>query len=290
MIDLLLAILRSSTPLLFAALGGMFSERSGVVNIALESFILIGAFTGASIALFSGSPWIGWGAAFVAGVILAAAYALSVIEGRADQIIAGTAFNLFTIGFIPFLSKAIFDSTGSTPSLEMSARFSWEPTIMVAILGLLCFLVIHRTRGGLWISAAGENPQALSTSGVSVRKVRWICVCLSGGLAAWGGATLSLSLASSYSPLMSAGRGFIALAALITGKWKPGPTILACLLFGLAEAIQIRLQGVEVFGFVAPVQWIQILPYVVTLAVLAGLIGQSRAPHAIGKGLQGEEV
>lgn len=288
--EILIATLRSSCPLIFPAMGGLLSERSGVVNIALEGFMLFGAFSASCFALQSGHPWMGWAAAFGCGLVAAVFYAWATIEMKVDQIIAGTALNLFAIGFIPFLSKIIFNSTGSTPSLPLEARFSYEPLVMAALVVLLVFGLIKYTRFGLWILTAGENPKALQACGVSVRQVRWASVLLSGGLAAWGGATLSLALASSYSPLMSAGRGFMALAALITGKWKPLPTLITCLLFGLIDTLQIRLQGVEVGGIRIPVPFIQILPYVLTLIVLAGFVGATRAPKAIGKDLEGEHL
>jgi simple sugar transport system permease protein len=287
--DLLFATLRLATPLIFAALGGLLSERSGVVNIALEGFILFGAFAAATATHFSGSPGLGWMTAFAAGALMAALYAFAVIEGRSDQIVAGTAFNLFAIGFIPFLSKVIFDGTGSTPSLPIDARLSYEPLAIALLTVVAVVFLFKKTRAGLWISFAGEHPKALSSAGVSVRKVRWAALIVGGGLAGWGGATLSLALASSYSPLMSSGRGFIALAALIFGKWKPLPTVIACLFFGFADALQIRLQGVRIWGTDVPVEFIQILPYVLTLIVLAGLIGRSQAPRGLGKDLDGRD-
>lgn len=289
MTDLLWATLRLASPLIFAAMGGLLSERSGVVNIALEGFMLAGAFAGAAVAHFTGDPLMGWMAGFAAGALYSTIYAWSVIEREADQIVAGTAFNLFAMGFIPFLGKTLFNSTGSTPSLPLEARWSWQPLVWAAFTVAAVALLIRRTRAGLWILFAGEHPKALLSAGVSVRGIRWSAVVLGGGLAGWGGATLSLALASSYSPMMTAGRGFIALAALISGKWRPVPALVACLFFGLADAAQIRLQGLEIFGSKIPVQFIQILPYVVTLVVLAGFIGSSRAPKALGKGLDGGE-
>lgn len=287
--DLLWSTLRLAGPLIFAAMGGLLSERSGVVNIALEGFMLFGAFAGAVVAHFTGDPLLGWIAGFGAGALFSAAYAWSTVDQRADQIVAGTAFNLFAIGFIPFLGKVMFNSTGSTPSLPLEARWSWQPLVWAAFTVAAVALFLRRTRAGLWLLFAGEHPKALLSSGVSVRGVRWGAVMIGGGLAGWGGATLSLSLASSYSPMMTAGRGFIALAALISGKWRPLPTLVACLFFAAADAMQIRLQGVELFGMKVPVQFIQILPYIVTLIVLAGFIGSSRAPKALGKGLDGGE-
>ena len=281
--SLFLATMRLATPLVFAAMGGFMSERSGVITVALEGFMLFGAFVGAVTGSFMSSAWIGWGAALLAGLIVGALYALFVIELRANQIITGMAFNLLAMGIIPFITKILFNSTGSTPALLVEDRFSFEPLIIALALVAALTFWLYKTRSGLWLMFAGEHPEALIASGVSVRKVRWASVVLSGGFAAWGGASLSLFLASSYSPLMTGGRGFMALAALIFGKWKPLPTLFACLLFAFADAIQIRLQGVQVGGVEIPVQFVQILPYIVTIIALAGFIGKSPAPKALGR-------
>lgn len=284
-LSLVLATLRLSTPLIFASMGGFMSERSGVVNIALEGFMLVGAFVGAVIGYKFSSAWVGWGAAMIAGLLIGALYALFVIELKADQIVTGMAMNLLVMGLIPFLTKIIYNSTGTTPALLIEDRFSFEPVVMALVLvGLLTYW-LYKTRSGLWLLFAGEHPEALLASGVSVRKVRWSAVCASGAFAAWGGASLSLFLASSYSPLMTGGRGFMALAALIFGKWKPLPAFGACLLFAFADAVQIRLQGVHIGETEIPVQFVQILPYLVTIIALAGFIGKSRAPKALGREL-----
>lgn len=280
---LFFATLRLATPLIFAAMGGLMSERSGIVNVALEGFMLAGAFAGAVIGHYYSSAWIGWGSALIVGLLVGALYALFTIELKADQIITGMAFNLLMVGLIPFLTKILFNSTGSTPSLQVEDRFSFEPLIMVFILVALITFWLYKMRSGLWLLFAGEHPEALIASGVSLRKVRWAAVSLSGAFAAWGGASLSLFLASSYSPQMTGGRGFMALAALIFGKWKPLPTLGACFLFAFAEALQIRLQGIKINNIEVPVQFIQILPYVVTIIALAGFIGKSRAPKALGQ-------
>lgn len=287
--DLLISASRMALPLVFAALGGLLCERSGVVNIALEAQMLFGAFAAAAVAALTGSVWLGWTAGFAAGALTGALYSALVLEGRSDQIVAGTSLNVLAIGFIPFLSKILFDSTGSTPSLAASARFSWEPFAWAAFAILTVTALIHRTRAGLWLTFAGENPLALKSVGVSVFRLRRVSLVAGGALAGWGGATLSLALASSYSPLMTSGRGFIALAALIAGRWAPIPTVLACLGFGLVDSAQIRLQGASIGEFQVPVQFIQIFPYLLTLALLAGFVGASRAPKALGKGLEGEE-
>ncbi|MFL5813162.1 MAG: ABC transporter permease [Bdellovibrionia bacterium] len=277
------SILRGSTPLLFAALGGFVCERSGVINIALEGLMLIGSFAAASAAYATGSPWLGLVAGILAGVALAAIYAVSVIPMRANQIVAGTAINLLAAGAAPFLCKIFFSSGRSTPSLEIGARFQSAPMWIALAFVVLAALWSRYTPSGLWVRFAGENPEALAAAGVRVNRVRWFAVLMSGALSGLGGASLSIFLASSFSQNMTAGRGFMALAALIFGKWRPIPAAVACLLFGFTDALQIRLQGVVLWGSEpVPVQFIQILPYIVTVLVLAGFVGQSRAPKSLG--------
>lgn len=274
------AVLRGATPILLAALGGLFSERSGVVQIALEGMMLMGALIAAIVAYFSHSPWLGMLSATMAGVLFVTLYAFFVLHLKSNQIVTGTALNILATGIAPFVTKIAFDSTGSTPSLEIASRFSWEPVLIATLaLGAVHYLY-HSTRAGLLLQFAGEKPDALKSAGMSVLKVRWVSLLTCGALAGAAGATLSLFLASSYSPNMTAGRGFMALAALIFGRWKPLPTAGACLLFAAADAIQIQLQG-QANSWI-PVQFIQILPYLVTIVALAGFFGQSRAPQALG--------
>jgi len=281
--QLIESTLRASTPLIFAALGGMFSERSGVINIALEGLMLIGAFAAAVITFISHSPWLGTAGGMGAAVLMAGLYALFVIGLRANQIVAGTAINMLALGLTPFLCKVLYDVTGQTPAIPLGERFQSAPLYMSWVMVGLCWFWLKYTRGGLWVSFAGEHPEALDAAGIRVNRVRWAAVLMSGALAGLGGASLSVFLASSFSRNMTAGRGFMALAALIFGKWKPVPTAIACLLFGFAEAVQIRLQGVSLWGGrPMPVQFIQILPYVVTILVLAGFVGRSRPPKAAG--------
>jgi simple sugar transport system permease protein len=283
MAQFLASTLRVSTPLIFAALGGMFSERAGVINIALEGFMLIGAWAAAVGTLMTHSPWLGSGLGMLAGVLLAAIYGLFVIRLRANQIVAGMAINMFAFGLTPFLCKILYDVTGSTPAIPIAQRFQSAPAYLVWLFVALAFVVMKFTPAGLWLSFAGEHPEALDAAGVRVNRVRWAAVLVSGALAGLGGAALSVFLSSSFSRSMTAGRGFMALAALIFGKWHPIGAALACLLFGFAEAAQIRLQGVILWGNQPiPVQFIQILPYVVTILVLAGFVGRSRAPKALG--------
>ena len=281
--QLLESTLRVSTPLIFAALGGMFSERSGVINIALEGMMLIGAFGAAVGTLVTHSPWLGSAWGMGAGVLLAAVYGVFVIQFRANQIVAGTAINMLAMGLTPFLCKIRYDVTGQTPAIPIDERFQSAPLYLSWALVVICWLWMKYTRGGLWISFAGEHPEALEAAGIRVNRVRWAAVLVSGALAGMGGASLSVFLSSAFSRNMTAGRGFMALAALIFGKWRPLPTAIACLLFGFAEAVQIRLQGVALWGKEPiPVQFIQILPCLVTILVLAGFVGRSRAPKALG--------
>jgi ABC-type uncharacterized transport system permease subunit len=275
------SVLRLSTPMLFTAMGGLFSERAGVVNIALEGFMLMGAFSAAVVTLATGSPVLGFCAAGVVGILFALIYAFFVIHGRANQIVAGTAMNLLAMGMIPLLLKILYESTGATPSLNMDQRFAIFPLWFVWILVLVVWGIMRSSPFGLWISFAGENPQALDAAGISVLRVRYAGVALSGLLAAWGGASLSIFLASGYSRNMVAGRGFMALAALIFGKWRPVPAALACVFFGLMEALQIRLQSTEL-GQMIPAQFVQMIPYLATMIVLAGFVGRMRAPKALG--------
>jgi simple sugar transport system permease protein len=283
LVSILLSTFRVSVPLVFTSMGGIFSERSGVVNIALEGLMLVGAFAAASAAYATHSPWIGAAAGLVAGVALAVIYGVFVIEARSDQIVAGTAVNLLAFGVTPMLAKAFFDTAGTTPALEMSDRFGTEPLYLAFITVVGIAFWFRHSRLGLWLGFAGEHPEALSTAGIRVKRVRWFGVLMAGALAGLGGATLSIFLSSSFSRGMTAGRGFMALAALIFGKWKPVPTFFACLFFGLTDALQIRLQGVPIFGEdPIPVQFIQILPYIFTVLILAGFMGKSRPPRALG--------
>ena len=281
--QILASTLRVSTPLIFAAMGGLLSERSGVINIALEGLMLVGAFGAAIGTHLTHSPWLGALCGLGAGLVLAAVYGLFVITLRANQIVAGTAINMLAMGLTPFLCKLLYDQTSSTPPIPVGERFQSAPLWLGWVAVLLCWLWLKRTQGGLWLNFAGEHPAALDAAGVRVNRVRWAAVLASGALAGLGGASLSVYLASFFSRNMTAGRGFMALAALIFGKWRPIPAALACLLFGFTEAIQMRLQGVPLWGGKPiPVQFIQILPYLVTVLVLAGLVGRSRAPKTLG--------
>ena len=282
-ISLIASTFRVSTPLIFAALGGLMSERSGVINIALEGMMLVGAFFGAVVTLSTHSPELGALGGAAAGAVLAAFYAVFVIQLRSNQIVAGTAINLFALGFTPFLCKLLFGSTGNSPQIPIESRWTLAPMVIAWIVVVLTDQLLKRSAFGLSIRFAGEHPQALDSAGRSVIANRWAGVLLSGALAGFGGSCLSLFLASGFSRNMTAGRGFMALAALIFGKWRAYPAALACLLFGFADALQIRMQGVPIWnGKPIPVQFVQILPYLFTLAVLGGFVGTARAPKNLG--------
>lgn len=290
---LIYSTMRLSTPLVLAALGGLYSERSGVINIALEGLMLAGAFTAAAMTHRTGNPWVGLLAAIAAGVLVAGIHAVACIKYKADQVVSGTAINILMLGVPALLSGAFFQSTGATPQIPRENLLPYAPIIISAVLVAVTWYVLNKTPFGLRLRAVGENPEAADTAGISVTRIRYIGVLLSGALAAIGGAYLSIGQASLFTRNMTAGRGFIALAALIFGKWRPVQTLLACLLFGFAEAVAIQLQGVgiPIFGAVRkiPVHFIQMFPYVLTMIVLAGFIGLSRAPRALGLPYQKEK-
>jgi simple sugar transport system permease protein len=302
-IPLLFSTIRLATPLVLAAIGGLYSERSGVINIALEGLMLAGAFTAASITYYAHSPWVGLGAAIAAGAFVAYIIAVACIRFKADQVVTGTGINILFIGLPAVLSGALFLSSGSTPQIpkenllpnldRLLPRFfpAWRIFTDVSIISLLALVIVlvtwyvlSRTPFGLRLRAVGENPEAADAAGVSVNRIRYAGVVMSGALAGIGGAYLSISQSSLFTRNMTAGRGFIALAALIFGKWRPVQTMLACLLFGFADAMTTQMQGVAKLpsGEDIPVQFIQLIPYVVTIVVLAGFIGHSRAPRALG--------
>ena len=280
----LMPVLRSSTPLIFAALGGMWCERSGVIQIGLEGYILVGSFFGAVSTLYFSNPFYGFLCAGISAMLFSVLYAFVVLRYRANQIVAGTAMNLLAMGIPPFLSKLWYDSTGSTPPIPTEMQFRIAPLYFMVAAVAVSYFIYYFTRFGLRLRFAGEHPKALASAGVSIRVKRWQGVLISGFLAGLGGGVLSIYLSSSFIRNMSAGRGFIALAAVILGKWKPLPTVAACLLFGITDALQIRLQGVVLWGTEpVPVQWIQILPYLITMVVLAGAVGRSFAPQNLGQ-------
>lgn len=284
-----LSAIRLATPLIFAALGGLFSERSGVINIALEGLMLVGAFTAAVATYELDNPYLGLLCGCVAGAATALVYAVAVIKFEADQVVTGFAINILMLGLPQLLSGAIYDSSGSTPQIAKVYLLKdiWGiniASILAFLLVPLCWYIIYKTPFGLRLRATGENPAAADAAGVNVIRLRYTAVVLSGVLAAAGGAYLSIGQSSLFTRGMSAGRGFIALAALILAKWRPWQALFACLFFGVTEALTIQIQGVVKLpsGEDIPVQFIQIIPYVLTIIVLAGFIGLSRAPKALG--------
>lgn len=277
--------IRLSTPLILAALGGMFSERSGVINIGLEGMMLAGAFTAASVTWAMGNPWLGLLAGAAAGLAIASIHAVACIRYKADQVVTGTAINILMIGVPGFLSGALFLSSGSTPQIPKEQLIPWTPIVMAFAAVPVTWYALYRTPFGLRLRSVGENPEAADAAGVNVARVRYSGVLLSGILCGIGGAYLSIGQSSLFTRNMTSGRGFIALAALIFGKWRPLQTMLACLFFGLTEAVTIQMQGVVKLpsGEDIPVQFIQMVPYVLTIVVLAGFIGHSRPPRALGR-------
>jgi len=287
----LFSTIRSATPLIFAALGGMFSERAGVINIALEGLMLAGAFTAAVATYELKNPYLGFLSGMAVGAVVALIFAVAVIKFEADQVVTGFAISMLMLGLPAVISSRIYDSAGSTQQipqehllLNIGNRLSIASILAIAIVPV-CWYVLYKTPFGLRIRAAGENPEAADAAGVNVIRLRYIAVVLSGVLAAAGGAYLSIGQSSLFTRGMTAGRGYIALAALILAKWRPVRVLFACLFFGFTEALAVQLQGVR-FQFLGgeeiPVQFVQMIPYVLTIIVLAGFVGLSRAPKALG--------
>lgn len=299
---LVFSTIRLATPLVWAAIGGLYSERSGVINVALEGLMLAGAFTAAAVTFYAGNPWAGLACAMLAGGCVAYVMAVACIRFKANEVVTGTGINILFLGLPAVLSGALFLSSGSTPQLPKEQLMpsiaqlipgtpQWRVFTDVSVMSLLALVValvtryvLYRTPFGLRLRSVGENPEAADAAGVRVNRIRYAAVVLSGILAGIGGAYLSIGQSSLFLRNMTAGRGFIALAALIFGKWRPLQTLLACVLFGFADAITIQMQGVAKLpsGEDIPVQFVQMIPYVVTIVMLAGFIGQSRAPSALG--------
>ncbi len=302
--------IRLATPLVLAALAGLFCERSGVVDIALEGKMLGAAFAAAATAAVTDSAWLGLAAGMLFAVGLAMVHGFACITHRGNQVVSGMALNIMVAGLGPTLAEAWFHQGGRTPLLGDEARFT--PITLpladalhgVPILGPIYYEVIsghnllvyaaalivplvawvvYRTRFGLRLRAVGENPSAVDTAGISVAGMRYKALVVTGLLCGIAGAYLSIGHNASFIRDMTAGKGYLALAALIFGKWRPLPAILACFLFAFTDAVQIRLQGIPLplIGTV-PTQAIQALPYLATVLLLAGFVGRAIAPKAIG--------
>ena len=296
---LLASTLRFATPLAFAAIGGIFSERSGVVNIGLEGMMLVGAFFGIWGAVWSGTWIVGLLMAMLAGGLLALIHAFFSIHLRADQIVSGFAVNFLALGLTGYLFSAIYpggieQSVSRVPNVNLGflesiplvgafldGVFGSLNLLVWVMFGvvILGYVVLFKTPIGLRIRSVGEHPKAADTVGISVYGVRYAAVVTSGVLAALGGAFLSIGFVGSFSENMTSGRGFIALAAVIFGKWRPGWAFAACLLFGFGFALAIPLQREADVSE----NLISTLPYVLTLVALVGLIGRSIPPAAVGR-------
>lgn len=275
------AVVRITVPYALAALGGTLSERSGVINIALEGLLLIGAFTATIGAYVGHGATAGVIGGVVGGAAFGALYALLVVTLRGDQIVCGVALNLLADGLTRFLLKATFDSSSNSPRIDAWGAVGTRLIVLTVALVALFHVVVYRTPFGLRLRAVGEHPDAAASLGVRPARIRWIALILAGALAGLGGAWLAADQRQ-FVAGMSNGRGYIALAAMIFGGWRPVRAAAACLLFGVAEAMQIALQaaGVGVPGWV-----VQMLPYVLTMVTLAGFIGRAQPPRALGKTL-----
>jgi simple sugar transport system permease protein len=304
------ATVRVSVPLLLAALAGLYSERSGIFDIGLEGKMLAGAFAAGAAAYVSGSAWVGLSAAIIVSIAMSLIHGVASITYRGNQIVSGVAINFIASGSTVILGQAWFHQGGRTPSVSGAARFddivfpfadAIRPVPIVgpiysnvisghSIIVYFAFLmvpftwwVLFRTRFGLRLRAVGENPAAVDTAGISVAWLRYRAVICTGVLTGFAGAYLSIAQQAGFVKEMSAGRGFIALAALIFAKWKPVPVMFACLLFGFLDAISIRWQGIALPGIgKLPVQLMQALPYILTCVLLAGFIGKAIPPRAGG--------
>ncbi len=302
---------RLATPLMLAAMAGLFAERSGIVDIGLEGKMLGAAFAAAAAAAMTGSAWVGLVTAMGVSFALAMLHGFACITHKGDHVVSGVAINITVAGLGPVLADAWFRQAGRVPITGESMRFRSielpfaQVLADVPILGpiyanvisghnILVYMaalsvpltawVVYKTRFGLRLRAVGENPSAVDTAGISVTAMRFRALMITGLLCGIAGAYLSIAQGAGFTRDMSAGKGFLALAALIFGKWRPVPVLFACLLFAFADAIQARLQGVELplIGEV-PTQAIQALPYLLTILLLAGFVGRAVAPKAIGQ-------
>lgn len=292
------AMLIATPPLLLAALGSCFSERSGVINIGIEGMMTIGAFIGAVVAYFTGNGWLGFFCGGLAGAAFGVLHAIACISFGADQTISGTAINFLAPGLAVFLCKAMFQNSSDTPALDTASKlpkmfpgvfkagsfgYNVLSTYSVAYLSILLVAVIwfvfYKTRFGMRLRAVGEHPQACETLGINVFRIRYICVILSGFLAGLGGAYVTLATVSQFRPSVIVGQGFIAIAAVIFGKFTPQGALKGCLLFGLCNGIKSLLGGSNA---VSP-HLLSMIPYVVTILALVLFVGSARVPAANGK-------
>ena len=289
------------TPLLYASLGSCFSEVSGVVNIGIEGMMTAGAFTGTVVAYFTGNPWIGFLCGGLAGAFFGMLHAIATVNLGADQTIAGTAINMLGPGIVIMIAKVMFNSTDTIPldaSMKIPRLFrgvfdtstvfgrfmdnvfaNYAATYLVFIAALVVWFVFYKTRFGLRLRACGEHPQACETLGIDVLKMRFTCVCISGFLAGLGGAFVTMAISNQFRPISIVGQGFIAIAAVIFGKFRPHGALLGCLLFGFCSGLKVVLGGSSGIDM----QLISMIPYVVTIIVLVLFVGKARVPSANGR-------
>ena len=305
------ATLMYTPPLLYAALGSCFSEKSGVVNIGIEGMMTIGAFTGAAIGYFVGNPWLAFLGAGLAGAIFGLLHAFACVTCHSDQTISGTAINFLGSGVAVFVCRMFFAGNTETHPVKQklprilngifeslaanhpegigklfvkngfldNAFNTYASTYLAFLLVFVFWFVFFRTRFGMWLRAVGEHPKAADTLGINVFKVRYICVILSGFLAGLGGASITLATVSAFRPSVVIGQGFIAIAAVIFGKFTPQGAMLGCILFGFCNGLRVILGS----NSVIPVNLISMIPYVVTILTLVLFVGKSRVPAANGK-------
>ena len=280
--------LRIAIPYLFAGAGGVMSERSGLIALTLEGYMLGGAFGAAVGALATGSPVVGAITGMIFGGLLALLYAVSALKFKANQVVTGVAINLLVVGLTRFFLRLLYDSSSNSPRVpgfgraESGSGFAALAINPLVWLGLLALVVIGwllgRTAFGLRVRAVGEHPEAAASVGVNVHRTQYVAVVLSGMLASLGGVYLALDQ-HQFTDQMTAGRGFIALAATIFGRWEPKRVAIACLLFAAAETLQIQLQGTQAI----PSQFIEMIPYLLTIIALAGVVGKAVQPAALGR-------
>ena len=280
-----------ATPLVFASLGGIFSERVGIINIGLEGMMLTGAFSGVLATFGTGNPWIGILVSVIVGGLLGLLHGLLTVKFAGNQIVSGTGINIFALGFTAYMSQIVWGSRGASPNVQDLGTVpipllkdlpvvgeilgNQTPLVYIAlVVVVLSYIVLSKTSFGLRIKAVGEHPAAADTAGINVYKTKYLGVIISGMLAGLGGAFLSLDHLSLFALGMSGGRGFIALAAMILGGWTPFGALGASLLFGFTEALQMRLQSIGAL----PSQIILTVPYIVTIVVLAGFVRRRIPP------------
>ena len=283
-VSFLTQMIRIAIPYLFAASGGVVAERAGIVSLTLEGFMLSGAFAAVVGTHYSGSPWIGVLSGMFGGLVFALIHAITTIRYRADQVVVGVAINLLAIGVTRFFLKLFFASSSNSPRVtgfggNIKAGGFDNPLLWLGLLAApVVAFVIYRTPFGLRVRAVGEHPEAAESVGVSVKRVRYLAVAISGILAGLGGVYLALDQ-HQFTDQMTAGRGFIAISAVIFGRWNPVRAAAACLLFAAAETLQIQLQG----SHAIPSQFIEMIPYLLTIIALAGVVGRAVPPAALGK-------